>query len=898
VGLENVNPREELKRLEEQIKAATQLAELKPIYFRLNEIISAHTGDFDVWVAGNDVKQLLVARGTLIQQGDIAPGAPAPIAEVPPAPLPEAPPSEAPEAPPPTAASQAPPLWESTAFLSAPPAPPPAPPVFQPSTPPVPPPPAPLPSPTLFDFTEPAVPPPGPTVPPRAPMGPPPAPTVVLPASTVPPPVPPKPAAPPPAAARRSPPPPPPKLGQRKRNPVFLLAPLFAILAILIGVFFFLHRSKARNAATAALAAPVAVNVATAPPGAVVTFTRGGRETTCTSDCKVSLAPGTYQVAAALDGYKAASSTLTVTAQRAAALNLTLEPQPPSVHFLTDLPTGTVEVDNQAPVNLQDGQLVLDNLAPGPHTVKVKGPNGDPSAAFSFDLADGRAPVIGPGASGPVPGGNAAPGTAAAGAVTARNMIAVLVASYGKQARLVTNAGPWKLALNGQPQPDAGPAGVDLTNFQPGVNEIVVGDGKDQRTLTDNFDAAPTVTAFLKTDINAGTLTVSTGIDGVRVFLNDKEYRRTTQRGQLRLQTLGKVTVRVAKNGFIDPPPQQVEVKKGAEVRLQFDLKPQPQVASLGVHGAPPGTEVLIDQKSIGTTGPDGSFIFSSVEPGDHTVELRREQFLPKRIQRTFVAGREVELGGAEVVLTSANGNIRLSRNPPSTTITYRRGDETEAREASGNQVELPAGTYVFTASAPGFVTATARLQVTAGENKEVDFTLTRERAAAPTPPAPKGMTEFADAQSWTRDGESWVHKGGGFVSYKLPPKGVFTFTVQLPKGGVFHSGTVRWYVQYIDSKNYLLTEMDRKNFWTGVIKNGEKLERVKTPHNLGNQKAFTVKLDIEPDRLVQSVLVGNQWKTLDTFSEPGRDYTQGHFGFLIPGSDEIAISDFKFLPK
>jgi hypothetical protein len=43
---------------------------------------------------------------------------------------------------------------------------------------------------------------------------------------------------------------------------------------------------------------------------------------------------------------------------------------------------------------------------------------------------------------------------------------------------------------------------------------------------------------------------------------------------------------------------------------------------------------------------------------------------------------------------------------------------------------------------------------------------------------------------------------------------------------------------------------------------------------------------------------VGDEWKVLDTFAEPGRDFTQGKFGFLIQGNDEIAISDFKFLPK
>ncbi|MGA8578028.1 MAG: hypothetical protein WB579_05070, partial [Bryobacteraceae bacterium] len=92
--------------------------------------------------------------------------------------------------------------------------------------------------------------------------------------------------------------------------------------------------------------------------------------------------------------------------------------------------------------------------------------------------------------------------------------------------------------------------------------------------------------------------------------------------------------------------------------------------------------------------------------------------------------------------------------------------------------------------------------------------------------------------------------------------------------------------------------EIDRKNFWAGVVAKGKRYERVKTPHNLGNQKAFTIQIEVTPDRAVQEVRVGNEWKVLDSFAETGRDFTQGKFGFLVQGNDEIAISDFKFLPR
>jgi hypothetical protein len=845
VDAENINLHEELKKLEEQIESAAELAALKPIYFRLSEIIQACPGDFEVQFTGNDIKQRLMARGTLLKQQENSPPPP--------------PPGTPPDQPPP------PPTSSLDAVMPAPydPSEPPvitAP--YDPSEPPVMP--GATPSPIAFPFfdsTPPEQPPPAiavtPENPPLSPWQP--APPVM----------------PPPPTPRPTP------IWKR----AIVIGPIAGLLvALVLVVLVVQQRRKGSTNSAARNPAAMQVDVATVPPGASVKVAAvrsaagAGSEVTCTSNCKLALAPGTYQVSASLDGFEPVDSALTVTAGQPAVVGLTLPPQAQSVRLLTDLDKGKVVVDGGSPVDLQEGQLVLDRVAPGTHTVKVTGQNAD--ASFSFEIAAARLPAV-------------------AGPLNARNMIAVLVSSFGRHARLLTSAGTWKLAVNGQPQGDAGPSGTDLTSFQPGVNEIVVSQGQDQRNMSESYGAAPMLTAFLKTDVNAGTLVVSTGQDDVRVFLNDKEHRRRTQRGQLRLQTLGKVTVRVAKSGFQDVPPQTVEVKKGAEMRLQFELKPQPQFGSLQIHGATAGTEVLVDQKSAGTVGPDGSFSLGAINPGEHTIELRREHFLAKRVQRPFHAGQGVVLAGADVVLAAANGAIRLTRNPAAATITYRRGDETESHDARGNQLELPPGSYVFSARAPGFTESTQRVQLAAGENREVDFTLVRERPAAPPPVVARGMEEFEDAQSWKKDGDNWIHKGGGFVPFKLPAKGVFTFTVQLLKGGgAFRAGQIRWCFQYLDARNYLLYELDRKNFWAGVIDKGKRMERVKAPHNLANQKAFTIQIEVSPDRLVQKARVGDEWQVLDTFAEPGRDFTQGKFGFLIQGNDEIAISDFKFLPK
>jgi len=640
----------------------------------------------------------------------------------------------------------------------------------------------------------------------------------------------------------------------------------------LAAIAFLVNQARKKNLGTG-----VQIQVATNPPGAAV---RINGEAMCTSNCSVSMPPGNYQITAFLDGYEAAASNISVEAGKPAAVSLALDPQPQSVRVLTDLEQGKIAFDDQPPVDLQDGQFVLEKVAPGKHTVKLTSRTGE--ASFSVQIFDAKQPVV-------------------TEPVAARNLIAVLVSSLGSKAHVVTNGGPWKLSLNGQAQADASPAGVDLNNFQPGVDEIVLGEGRDQRNMKESFGPAPMLTAFLKSDLNIGTLIISTGEDDVRVFLNNKEFTRKTQRGQVRVQTIGAVNVRVAKDGFESLPPQTAEVKKGSEVRVEFKMQALPQLAILQIRGATPGAEVLLDDKSIGTVGDDGGLTSSGVKPGDHTVELRRERFMPKRLQRSFRAGQTVALTSADVVLAAAMGIVKLTRTPADAAVAYRRADDTQTRELRENQLELAPGTYVFTARAPGFTERSERVQVNAGETRPVELALAKI-VVAPPPPAPKvaGMAEFEDPNAWSMQNGLWTHKGGGFIPYKPPPNGTFTFTVQLVRGGnLFRGGRIRWAVQYQDAKNYDLFELDKKYLSSKVIIAGKTYERDKHEHGLGEkEKTYTIQIESGPEKLVHRLQNGDNWLVLDTWTEPGRDFTQGKFGFWVQGNDEIGLSDFKFAPK
>jgi hypothetical protein len=332
-------------------------------------------------------------------------------------------------------------------------------------------------------------------------------------------------------------------------------------------------------------------------------------------------------------------------------------------------------------------------------------------------------------------------------------------------------------------------------------------------------------------DVNAGTLIVSTGEDDVHVFINNKDVGRRTQHGQLRIQTLGPVSVRVAKDGFDMPPAQVAEVKKGGETRLEFKLKASPQFATLQIAGGTPGAQVLIDQRSLGTVGPDGNFSNGTVAPGDHAIEIRRDQYVPHRLQRTFRAGQTVTIAGADAILVA---------NPP------------------------------ILAPAP-----------------------------SPTPKVGT-MQDWEDPTAWKMKDGIWLHQGMGFIPYKLPPNGVFTFTMQLVKsGGIFRDGKIRWVLNYIDNRNYALFELDNQNFTASVVVMGRVYQRTKIPlKDLEQQKSLTIQIDVTPQYVVQKMFTGGEWINLDSWAETGRNFSEGKFGFLIQGVDEIGLSDFSFTPR
>ncbi len=378
---------------------------------------------------------------------------------------------------------------------------------------------------------------------------------------------------------------------------------------------------------------------------------------------------------------------------------------------------------------------------------------------------------------------------------------------------------------------------------------------------------------------NVGGLLVVTGQDNAKVFLNGKLQQQLTRAGQLRLPNLEPkdYVVQVSKSGFQDAPQQKIRVRTGEEAKLVFNLQPQPRLASLTIHGGTPGAAVLVDQTVVGTLQPDGTLAVSSVNPGDHTVELRKERFAPRQFKKHFVAGETISLGAADAALEAAPGELKITFSPADANIAIVKGDLLKM-VSSGVPLNLAAGTYTLTARTSDRFTRSGTVEVVAGQSKSLNLSL-----------APSGMSKWDDAGAWKHEGDSFTRKGGDFVLYgDVPTSGTFAFSAMLIKGRV-----LQWVFNYTDSKNYVLFQIDDKDFYRSVIHNGEKTDEIIVPYK-GEKKSFhTIQVRVSGSEIVHEIKQGDRWIVVDRWTQPGTNLSLGKFGFYIPGSDQVAVSSF-----
>jgi len=535
------------------------------------------------------------------------------------------------------------------------------------------------------------------------------------------------------------------------------------------------------------------------------------------------------------------------------------EPTLPSLKLSSDTSGGKVTFDDQPPAEFPDGLWSLDKISAGEHKLKFEGAQGETS--FTFSTTEGAVPVV-------------------KGPIISKGAMAIVVGSTADHLRVYSSDPAVKVSLDGQSPLDIPQDGLDLPSVPAGAHELAVTRGSDRYKLDVEAGPVPALSTFVESGQNLGTLLVVAGQDKAKVFLNGKLQPQLTENGQLRIPNLElkDYVVRVSKSGFQDAPEQKIRIRKGEQAKVIFDLQTPPHLASLAIQGGVPGAAVLIDQTAVGTVQPDGTLTVATVNPGDHTIEVRKDRFKPKQIKRHFVVGAAVSLAAADVALEAAPGELKITFTPTDAQLTLAKNGEAPTKVSSGSSMSLAAGSYTLTAKTADNFTRSSTVEVTAGQSKTLDLSL-----------APDGMSKWADPAGWKQEKGSFVHKGGDFVLYNVSPtSGSFVFSAMLVKGH-----RLSWVFNCIDANNYILFQMDDNSFYRTVIRNGEKGDEIKIPHKNEKKSFRTLQIRVGPGEIVHQIRQGDSWVVVDRWSPPGSNLSLGKFGFYIPGNDQVALANF-----
>lgn len=358
-----------------------------------------------------------------------------------------------------------------------------------------------------------------------------------------------------------------------------------------------------------------ALEISSTPAGASIQI---GSQVCNTPKCEFKLKRGEYTLQVRLDGYRPVSQSVTIDSTTRRSLQVAMQALPLAVQVSTNFASGQVYVDGKQAGNLQDGQFTLRDMPFGKHELSIR--SSDAEAKLSFSAAPGQLP----GLSGPV---------------EAKGTDAVVVSNLGRTAKVSCNSPNESLVLDGKTMGTIGAAGLELHNLEARSSELKVG----SRSLVVGIRPEPTVNIFLTSNRDVGMLVVETNVPDAEVLINNRVHPNRSGQKLLRIPLdAASYVVKVERPGYQSPASQQVEIQKGGTARLTFALEPLP--TSLTIHDALPGTQVSVDGNPAGEVRQDGRLTVS-VSAGEHKIELAKQGYLPKHIERRFEAGQPVEMG-------------------------------------------------------------------------------------------------------------------------------------------------------------------------------------------------------------------------------------------------------------
>ncbi len=367
------------------------------------------------------------------------------------------------------------------------------------------------------------------------------------------------------------------------------------------------------------------VQVAVSPDGVLV-FTDG--HSCVTPDCNLRLAAGEHQIHLTKPGYvpQTISLSLPEQARQEARLIAKLLPLPPSAQIVGNVSGAGVYLDGSKVGNFEAGQFTLQTIASGSHVIRIAGGDGESSIPL----------LVSPTA-----------GITISGALSTSGFSIVAVTHKADNYSLWTaGPSPEPVYLNQKSLGTTKNGYLSLADLKKGAEEIRVGDGSNSLKFSLPPDTRPLLYLFLAGGQNTGTLTVTTNVGNPQLFIDDKLYGSNGTSPKQRIVLPAKVyQLRAAHPGYINSDTVRVSVDRGSETSVTLQLTPKPAI--IQIKDALPGTTVKID--GIVADLVSGRVHSREIAPGNHTIELSRDKFASKRVQRRVEPGETVLISASDL---------------------------------------------------------------------------------------------------------------------------------------------------------------------------------------------------------------------------------------------------------
>ena len=630
------------------------------------------------------------------------------------------------------------------------------------------------------------------------------------------------------------------------RRPLWFFAGA-AILAVALAVFFWTSTPQEKPV----VVLPVPVSLSTIPAGAKLTVD----DQTCVTPCQISLASGTYELVARLDGYYPLKRSIYTEAPPAEAL--ALKPMPTLFRIETDLDSGTVKLDDVVAGELVDGVFETEFDEPGEHTISLLSEKS--SATIVVRTAHGKAPQL-------------------VGPIEERKLPVVLVASFGKIGQVYgSGGGKAMVTFNGDPVGELGSEPLELPSLEKGSHALRFSEGKLAGIMLLDVGPEPAATLFVPPSVSAaqeyGTLEVLAREpngnfiqEGVVVIAGGtyRKPRREDLRKGRRAPYLfpGTYEVHVVGEGYQPSASKEIEISRGMYKRLDFVLEPQIGFAALELSGLPPGTEVLVDGQSAGKIDRNGS-LQKRFPAGNHRIELRglRKVFDPVPVVKDFPASEAPIRLTQDDLLKVVRGELVVSVTPSKADVTLRTSGDGRQRTIAPGKLYEPSGDYIVRASALGYHDSEVGKRVTAGDSVAFELNLVpRDFAPSKAGTRLKLAELTTQTPGWTEENGWYVREGAEFALLPMPSKGgIWTFTANPQKG------SLRWVVNYRDEKNYVLFELEsgtlerKKTLYRTEVVAGEKRPRKRLAKDIPGSKIYTLRVSVTPTAVDHTILLGKE---------------------------------------